>query len=51
MPGATAGRRGDELPGCGEATLNLVSAPHLDVPFYHDKVVRYLTGRSATPAT
>jgi hypothetical protein len=29
-------------PGCGEVSLNLVSGPHLDVPFYHDKVVRYV---------
>jgi hypothetical protein len=29
-------------PSCGEATLNLVSEPHLDVPFYHDPVVRFL---------
>ena len=29
-------------PGCGQASVNLVSQPHLDVPFYHDPVVRYL---------
>jgi hypothetical protein len=29
-------------PGCGEVSLNLVSGAHLDVPFYHDKVVRYV---------
>ena len=29
-------------PGCGELSLNLVSGTHLDVPFYHDKVVRYV---------
>ena len=29
-------------PSCGHASLNLVSAPHLDVPFYHDRVVRYV---------
>jgi hypothetical protein len=29
-------------PACGHASVNLVSQPHLDVPFYHDRVVRYL---------
>ena len=29
-------------PGCGELSLNLVSGAHLDVPFYHDKHVRYV---------
>ena len=29
-------------PGCGEVSLNLVSGAHLDVPFYHDRVVRYV---------
>src|SRR6185437_15031302 len=29
-------------PGCGELSLNLVTGAHLDVPFYHDKVVRYV---------
>jgi hypothetical protein len=29
-------------PACGELSLNLVSEPHLDVPFYHDRVVRYV---------
>jgi len=29
-------------PSCGEVSLNLVSGAHLDVPFYHDRVVRYL---------
>jgi hypothetical protein len=29
-------------PSCGEVSLNLVSQPHLDVPFYHDRVVRYV---------
>ena len=40
--------RGDVLgvamscPVCGELSLNLVSGAHLDVPFYHDRVVRYV---------
>ncbi len=29
-------------PACGEMSLNLVSGAHLDVPFYHDRVVRYV---------
>lgn len=29
-------------PSCGHVTVNLVSPPHLDVPFFHDPVVRYL---------
>ncbi|HYX85683.1 MAG TPA: hypothetical protein VE777_11990 [Gaiellales bacterium] len=29
-------------PSCGEVSLNLVSGTHLDVPFYHDPVVRYV---------
>jgi hypothetical protein len=29
-------------PGCGEVSLNLVTGAHLDVPFYHDRVVRYV---------
>jgi hypothetical protein len=29
-------------PGCSHTTVNLVSPPHLDVPFYHDRTVRYL---------
>ncbi|MGN6379032.1 MAG: hypothetical protein ACTHNU_08795 [Gaiellales bacterium] len=29
-------------PGCEHMTVNLVSADHLDVPFYHDRVVHYL---------
>ena len=29
-------------PGCGEVSVNLVTGAHLDVPFYHDKVVRYV---------
>jgi len=28
--------------GCGHITVNLVSRPHLDVPFFHDPVVRYI---------
>jgi len=32
-------------PGCGHTSVNLVSQPHLDVPFYHDPVVRYLERR------
>ena len=27
---------------CGEVSLNLVSRAHLDVPFFHDRVVHYL---------
>jgi hypothetical protein len=44
---ATAGG-GDVLgvamscPGCGGLSVNLVSGAHLDIPFYHDKVVRYV---------
>ncbi len=41
--------RGDELvgvamvcPSCGEVSINLVSQPHLDVPFFHDRVVRFV---------
>ncbi len=26
---------------CGHVTANLVSGPHIDRPFYHDRVVRY----------
>jgi hypothetical protein len=44
-----ARRRGGELvgvamrcPACGELSLNLVSEAHLDVPFYHDRVVRFV---------
>jgi hypothetical protein len=29
-------------PSCGQVSLNLVSEEHLNVPFYHDKVVRFL---------
>jgi hypothetical protein len=29
-------------PSCGATTVNLVSEPHLDVPFFHDPVVHYL---------
>jgi hypothetical protein len=29
-------------PGCGEVSLNLVTGAHLDVPFYHDRVVGYV---------
>jgi hypothetical protein len=29
-------------PSCGEISLNLVTQRHLDVPFYHDQVVRYI---------
>jgi hypothetical protein len=29
-------------PSCGEVSLNLVSGAHLDVPFYHDRVVRFV---------
>ncbi len=29
-------------PGCGQTTVNLVSEPHLDVPFFHDRVVHFL---------
>ena len=29
-------------PSCGELSLNVVSESHLDVPFYHDPVVRLL---------
>lgn len=29
-------------PACGEVSLNLVSGAHLDVPFYHDRVVRLI---------
>ena len=31
-------------PGCGQVSVNLVSRPHLDLPFFHDPVVRYLEG-------
>jgi hypothetical protein len=31
-----------QCPGCGHTSVNLVTAPHLDVPFYHDQVVRYV---------
>jgi hypothetical protein len=41
--------RSDELlgvamrcPTCGDASVNLVTQPHLDVPFYHDRVVRFV---------
>ena len=44
---APAGETSDECigvavtcPSCGEVSLNLVSGAHLDVPFYHDRVVR-----------
>jgi hypothetical protein len=46
---APAGQRREEFigvavtcPSCGETSLNLVSGAHLDVPFYHDRVVRYV---------
>jgi hypothetical protein len=46
---APAGEPRDEFigvavtcPSCGEVSLNLVSGAHLDVPFYHDRVVRYV---------
>jgi hypothetical protein len=29
-------------PSCGELSLNVVSESHLDVPFYHDPVVRLI---------
>ena len=29
-------------PSCGYTSLNLVSEPHLDVPFFHDRVVHYV---------
>ena len=29
-------------PSCGEISLNVVTQRHLDVPFYHDRVVRYI---------
>ena len=29
-------------PSCGQTTLNLVSHPHLDVPFFHDRVVHFV---------
>jgi predicted RNA-binding Zn-ribbon protein involved in translation (DUF1610 family) len=29
-------------PSCGQTTLNLVSEPHLDVPFFHDRIVHYV---------
>ena len=29
-------------PSCGEMSLNLVSEPHLDVPFFHDRVVHFV---------
>ena len=29
-------------PSCGELSLNVVSESHLDVPFYHDRVVRLI---------
>jgi hypothetical protein len=29
-------------PSCGELSLNVVSEAHLDVPFYHDPVVRLI---------
>ena len=29
-------------PSCGELSLNVVSEAHLDVPFYHDRVVRLI---------
>jgi hypothetical protein len=42
-------QRSDELigvamrcPSCGDASVNLVTQPHLDVPFYHDRVVRFV---------
>ena len=41
--------RGEELvgvamvcPSCGEVSINLVTQPHLDVPFFHDRVVRFV---------
>lgn len=36
-------------PGCGHVSVNLVSRPHLDVPFFHDPVVRYLERSFAHP--
>ena len=33
---------GMTCPSCGEVSLNLVSGAHLDVPFYHDRVVRFV---------
>jgi hypothetical protein len=29
-------------PSCGEVSLNIVTQQHLDVPFYHDEVVRII---------
>ena len=29
-------------PSCGQTTLNLVSEPHLDIPFFHDRVVHFV---------
>jgi hypothetical protein len=29
-------------PSCGELSLNVVSEAHLDVPFYHDRIVRLI---------
>jgi hypothetical protein len=29
-------------PSCGELSLNIVTRQHLDVPFYHDEVVRII---------
>ncbi len=29
-------------PSCGELSLNVVSHSHLDVPFYHDRIVRLI---------
>jgi len=29
-------------PGCGQLSLNVVTQQHLDVPFYHDEIVRVI---------
>jgi hypothetical protein len=43
-PGGRDGAVGVAMrcPGCGAVSINLVTRAHLDVPFYHDRVVRYL---------
>jgi hypothetical protein len=46
---APAARGGEDLvgvavrcPTCGSVSVNLVSCAHLDVPFHHDRVVRFV---------
>jgi len=29
-------------PSCGQLSLNVVTQQHLDVPFYHDEIVRVI---------